>query len=93
MAGLSCASCRAYPYKLEEPCNCVKMISVSPSQTGGGQLQVGYLRIYVDKSVQKDIVGVKGYFQFIDPSILRFVIAASPGIPKAIRRINHACFE
>jgi len=37
------------------------MISASACQTGGGQLQIGYLRIYVDKSVQKDIVEVQGF--------------------------------
>ena len=37
------------------------MISASACQTGGGHLQNGYLRIYVDKSVQKDIVGVHGF--------------------------------
>jgi hypothetical protein len=43
------------------------MISASACQTGGGQLQIGYLRIYVDKSVQKDIVGVKRAPKFQNP--------------------------
>jgi len=53
------------------------MISASACQTGGGHLQNGYLRIYVDKSAQKDIL----YEKYVN-SCQRFYHEAHEGHEK-----------